>query len=223
MEIWQLLTAPENSFFSICLIVCCAITALEVISFVIGGANEWLDGLLPESLKVDFDTPSDAGFLIAVSSWLYLGRVSLLIWLMVFFGGWGTVGILLQSLSVTFIGFISSALVMVPTAFIVNLFVVHFVCGVLNRILPKDETYVVAIKELIGLEAEIVIGVSKPNFPAQAKVKDQYDIWHYLMVEPLNDEEFHEGEKVVLYEYLEGNSFKVVSPEKFNLEFNLNN
>src|SRR5690606_22910296 len=114
------------------------------------------------------------GFLVTLSSWVYLGRMPFLIWLISFFGGWGVTGVVLQDIVTDYFGTPFIALIAIPVSFAINLFVVRYVCKAIQPILPKDETYAIENKELIGLKAEIVIGTAKLNFPAQAKVKDQH-------------------------------------------------
>ena len=51
---------------------------------------------------------------------------------------------------------------------------------------------------MIGRTALIILGQAKINFPAQAKVKDQFGQMHYVMVEPEQDETFQQGQSVIL-------------------------
>ena len=66
------------------------------------------------------------------------------------------------------------------------------------RILPQDETTAIYSDELIGRTATIILGDARPQSPAQAKVKDQHGLTHYILVEPEQDEIFSQGQSVVL-------------------------
>lgn len=202
IELWQVFNAPENFIFSVCLVVCGAIVLLEVIGLLIGFSNDWIDNLVPDILKVDVELNLDggSGFLVAFCSWLYLGRMPLLFWLIIFFGGYGVLGLVLQLNAENYLGNLITPLIALPSVFVINLFVTHFFCRIVNPIIPKDETTAIQLSELIGLTGEIVIGTAKPNYPAQAKVKDQHGTVHYIMVVPLNDTEFTQGDKVIVYE-----------------------
>ena len=142
-----------------------------------------------------------------------------LIWLIVFFGGWGVTGLVLQNLVTNYFGNPFIALIAVPVAFLINLFVVRYVSMVLKRILPTDETYAIENKELIGLKAEIVIGTAKLNFPAQAKVKDQHGTMHYIMVVPQSDVEYKQGDTVILAD-LHDNQFVVIDEKELTKSIN---
>lgn len=215
LELFQLFSAPENTFFAVCLTVCSCIFLLELIGLLVGFSNDYLDNMLPDALKVDLDgVNASHGFLVTLSSWIYLGRMPFLIWLIVFFGGWGVTGLVLQNLVTDYFGNPFIALIAVPVAFLINLFVVRYVSMVLKRILPTDETYAIDSKELVGLEAEIVIGTAKLNFPAQAKVKDQHGTMHYIMVIPQSDVEYKQGDKVIITEQ-ENNYFLVIDKNEF--------
>ena len=192
---------PNNIFFSICLTVCFGIFILELIGLLFGITNDWLDQIIPDSFKLDIDLNADSpNFIVATSSWLYLGRIPLLIWLLLFFGGWGTIGLVLQSLAYEYIGFSFENLIAISITFVLNLFLIHFVCKIVKPIIPQDETTAIELDELIGRDAEIVIGTARLNYPAQAKVKDAHGTTHYIMVVPDKDEECKQGDKVYILE-----------------------
>ena len=52
--IWDLLTHPSNIVFSISLMLCLFIGALELILLLFGGSSSFIDQFLPDSL-VDVD------------------------------------------------------------------------------------------------------------------------------------------------------------------------
>ena len=75
---------------------------------------------------------------------------------------------------------------------------VRFSAQLIAKILPQDETMAIYSEELIGRTAVIVLGEAKQNYPAQAKVSDQYGKTHYILVEPEQNETFTQGQSVVL-------------------------
>ena len=219
LELWQVFLDPHNLFFSTCLTICLFITVLELAGLLIGGSNSWADNLLPDFLKNDIHidhVDGASGVFTTLSSWIYLGRTPFLIWLIIFIGGWGGTGLILQSLAADFFGHPLISIIAIPLAFFINLFVVHYTCAVINPILPKDETTAINLNELIGFEAEIVIGTAKLNFPAEAKVKDQHGATHYIMVVPENDSEYQQGQKVIISERIGGSDFKVIAKNELN-------
>jgi len=65
--------------------------------------------------------------------------------------------------------------------------------------MPNDETTAISFNSLIGRVAIIILGEAKKGYPAQAKVKDAYGKYHYIMVEPdIETETFSEGTAVLL-------------------------
>lgn len=215
MEIWQVFTEPQNLFFSVCLTVCVFIVALELIGMIVGASSDWADNFIPDALKIDIDGVQAAdGLFVTLSSWIYLGRMPFLIWLIVFFGGWGVTGTVLQLTMEDIFGNPLIALIAVPIAFFINLFVVRYFCMAMKPILPKDESFAVQTSDFIGIEAEIVVGVAKLNSPAQAKLTDRYGTTHYIMVVPQLDTEFKQGDKVIVAEQ-NGNIFEAIELGEF--------
>lgn len=210
IEMWAMLQDSNNLIFAIFLSVCVLLFVVELLGLLFGFANDWIDGLLPDALKLEIDgiDGSNSG-LVTMSSWVYLGRLPFLIWLMIFFGGWGVVGFIFQAVYAEIFGGTLIQIAALIATFFINLFVARYTCMLLKPILPKDETYAISIDQLVGREAEIVLGVARTNFPTRAKTTDQYGTTHYVMVEPLKDEEFKQGDKVILFE-LVNNTFKVV-------------
>lgn len=197
----EIFVDPNNLFYSVLLMVCFGIFVLEVVGLLFGATTDWLDNIIPDSFKFDVHLDGDSpNFFVASSSWLYFGQIPLLIWLIIFFGGWGTLGLVLQSLASEQIGFSFEPIVSLPVTFALNLFLVHFVCKIVKPIIPKDETTAIELDQLIGRDAEIVIGTARLNFPAQAKVTDSYGTTHYIMVVPDKDEECKQGDKVYILE-----------------------
>lgn len=47
---WTLITAPETRIFGVALALMLMLGILELLSMMAGGLNEWVDGLLPDSL-----------------------------------------------------------------------------------------------------------------------------------------------------------------------------
>ena len=47
---WALINAPDNLIFGVALMVMLLLGVLELISLLLGGINDWIDGLLPDSL-----------------------------------------------------------------------------------------------------------------------------------------------------------------------------
>ena len=86
---WNLINAPETEIFGIAIALMVLLGVLEVISMLAGGISDWLDNLLPDSLtetahaEVGLDM-ADAGIFVRFLSWLYVGRIPVLMLMVVF-------------------------------------------------------------------------------------------------------------------------------------------
>ena len=83
------------------------------------------------------------------------------------------------------------------TLFMLSLPLLRFGGGVLQKVMPKDETTAVSEDSLIGRVAIITLGQARQGFPAEARVKDQHGYSHYIRLEPdSSDLSFAQGSEV---------------------------
>ena len=210
---WNLITAPENQIFGIALALMLLLGVLEVLSMLLGGASEWLENLLPDSLadsahaEVGLDAAD--GVVVRFLSWLYVGKVPVLMLLVVFLAVYGLAGYAFQTaFAVVFGAYLNGTLAAVAVWFL-SLPLVRATAGGLYKILPKDETTAVSQDTLIGRVGVIVIGQARTGSPAQVRVKDGFGQTHYVMAEPDGEGVLKQGEAVLLVS-LEGNTFKAI-------------
>lgn len=208
---WQLFIQPENLWFAVALSIMLMLGILEVINLLVGGISDWLDQLLPESL---LDSSSDlhldaSGAFVSFLAWLYVGRVPVLMWLVVFLAVYGITGLVLQSLWFSFSGEYLSAWLAGLIVLMLALPLVRMSSQLLYKVLPKDETTAIHSDTLVGLAAEIVLGEARQGYPAQAKLQDQFGQVHYVMVEPDQNEILAQGSKVLLVSK-QGTTFKAI-------------
>lgn len=106
---WKLINAPETEIFGIAIALMVLLGVLEVISMLAGGISDWLDNLLPDSLtetahaEVGLDV-ADAGIFVRFLSWLYVGRIPVLMLMVVFLAVYGLTGYLFQTAFATVFG-----------------------------------------------------------------------------------------------------------------------
>ncbi len=202
----EFLTAEPNMPFAVSLTVMLGIAILEGVAMLLGaGISSFLDALLPE---LDIDVGLDASEVPAVAplsrflGWLRIGKVPILILLVIFLTAFGLIGLGIQSLTINLLGFLLPGLVASILSLALTFPVVRVLGGGLEKIMPKDETDAVSEQSLVGRIAVITIGTAEANSPAEAKVKDQNGLTHYVMVEP--DEpglRFTTGTAVLLVRY----------------------
>lgn len=208
---WSLITQPENITFSVALMIMLMLGILEVINLLIGGVSDWLDQLLPDSLlenatNIHLDSP---GAFVSFLAWLYVGRVPVLMWLVVFLAVFSITGFVLQNIWAGIFAKYLSVWIASLFVLILSLPIVRLVSQGLYKVLPKDETTAIHSDTLVGLAAEIILGDAKQGSAAQAKLLDQFGQVHYVMVEPDQEEILTQGSEVLLVSK-EGTIFKAI-------------
>lgn len=200
--ILELLTHPSNFIFSIALLLCLFIGVLEIILLLLGGSSSFFEQFLPDSLteinNADVSIEHSNNVFTQLLEWLYLGKVPLLIWLIIFLTAYGLTGLIIQNIFFLLTEHYFSAWLIAPACLFLCMPIVRYSAAFIAKIIPKDETTAIHSDELIGLTAQIILGEAKPNSPAQAKVKDQFGQTHYVLVEPELDIIFHQGQDVIL-------------------------
>ncbi|WP_312308183.1 YqiJ family protein [Acinetobacter variabilis] len=197
---WELFTHPSNIVFSISLSLMLMFAALECVLLMLGGGSQnMFEQFLPEEpLHPEVGVDQPTGLLNKVFDWLYLGRLPLFIWLIIFLTSYGLSGLLIQGLFERFTSQLLNAWIISPACLFLCMPIVRGLSVLTAKILPQDETIAIYSDELIGRTATIILGDAKANSPAQAKVQDQHGKTHYVLVEPERNEIFNQGQTVVL-------------------------
>lgn len=212
----EFLLATENLPFTIALTVMLGIACLEGVTILMGFAlSGILDALLPD-LDFDFEVDlyseleSPSPF-FRILGWLRIGKVPMLMLLIVFLTGFGLIGLALQLLIDSSLGFlVPSWLISIP-ALLLALPVVRVFGGALNRFMPNDETEAVSVDSLVGRVATITLGTATWKSPAEARVQDIHGLTHYVMVEPDVEGENFIAPSAVLLVRNAGAVFKVIA------------
>lgn len=200
---WELFTQPANLFFSVSLVLMLLLGLFEGLLLIIGASSQgFLDQFIPDSMfdanHPDFNIEADQSLWIQLLDWLYLGRIPVLIWFIIFLTTYSLFGFFLQAIFYFFTENYFALWLIAPACLILCMPIVRMASAIIAKILPKDETTAIHSDQLIGLTAEIIMGEAKINYPAQAKVKDQFGLTHYVMVEPDTDIIFKQGQSVIL-------------------------
>lgn len=200
---WELFTDSSNLFFSVSLCLMFLLGIVECLLLVIGSSSQgFLDQFIPDQLlethHPDIDLNADHGVFVELLDWLYLGRIPVLVWLIVFLTTYALFGFIVQAIYFNFTQNYFPLWIIAPASFFLCMPIVRICAAVLAKIIPQDETTAIYSDELIGRTALIILGEAKQNYPAQAKVVDQFGQTHYILVEPELDETFQQGQNVVL-------------------------
>ena len=199
----ELFTHPSNLIFSVSICLMLLFGILELILLLLGGGSQsFLEQFLPNDFisaqHAETGIDANPSLFALVLDWLYLGRVPLFVWLIIFLTIYGLTGFIIQSIFYYFTASFFSAWIIAPVCLFLGMPFVRYSTMVIAKILPQDETTAIYSEELIGRTAVIILGEAKINSPAQAKVKDQFGQMHYVLVEPEQNEILQQGQSVVL-------------------------
>ena len=199
----EFVAASENLPFTVAITVMLIIALLEGITTVLGaGLSSVFETLLPDiDLDVDLEAsgPQTSTPMIRLLGWMRIGKVPFLMVLVLFLTVFGLTGLAIQSFVNTVTLTLLPAWIASLPALLLSLPMVRFLGGILHKIMPKDETEAVSDSSFVGKVATITLGTASTGSPAQAKLRDQHGLTHYVMVEPDDEnEQFHQTEQVLI-------------------------
>lgn len=203
----DMLNQSEMFPFLVAIALVFIMALLEVISMAFGAAlSSVIDGVLPDfGLDADIDVGTDMSTGLSLLAWFKVGQIPMLIILVCFALVFGIVGIVMQLTLGSTIGKPLPAAVAVVLALPVTLPLLKGVLEGLAKVLPGDETEAVSGASFAGLTGTVVLGEARRGSPAQAKVRNDRDQTHYIMVEPAADDDvLHQGAEIVLGEQKNG-------------------
>jgi len=181
------LLADYNMPFAVALVVMVLLGLVQAVG---------LGGLLGDA---DADADADSGFADGLLSFLGIGRVPLMIWLISFLVLFAAVGVGIQALADGLLGGPLDRWLAAVLAGLAAVPVNGLLVRPLAAILPGDETTAVGLDSLLGRRARIVTGKAAAGYPARAQVHDHHGQVHYVMVEPHEaGSEMLEGDELLL-------------------------
>jgi hypothetical protein len=205
---------PHSLPFAIALAVVAGLFILEIISSVLWATVLGLGGEGPDldidvdadfdlTMDIDIEGPDvDSGTSTAPSgllSWLGARDVPFLIWLVSFLTMFGLAGLIIQSGAAGLFGRPLPAMIATGLACVPALGVTRVIANWVALIMPKTETSAMRTRYLGGHHGTITQGTATRGKPAEAKIKDRHGNFHYLRVEPLDDDgEFAQGADVTV-------------------------
>lgn len=185
---FDFISADYNFPFALSIALMLLFSVFEIVSFLLlGGAlSHWLDSFLPDGVDVDLDADGLHAFdsLESALAWLYVGRVPMMMLMVLYFTIFGLTGFTVQYLMMEIFNNPLNVWLAAILTFIVSLVLMHYAAGGLYKVMPKDETTALSVTDLVGREATIILGECKIGKPAQAKLTDQFNQTHYILIEP---------------------------------------
>ncbi len=177
----ELFLAPECLPFAVSAIILVGLTGLELVSLLIGFSfGEMLNKAWPD----------DHGGISGLLSWLNYGGVPVLILLMLILGMFAINGFVLQTILNAFWGPLPALAASIP-AFLLAIPEVRFASGLVARIVPRDETYVVDLSDFVGRTAEVTVGPLDQGLPGRIRAKDRHGNWHVFRAKAAPNETPH--------------------------------
>ena len=207
----SLLFAPEAAPFLIAAGMVLAIGIVEGLAVLVGlSISHWLENAVPD---FDFDAPHSVAEKLL--GWLYIGKAPTLALLVAFLTIFAAAGLTFQVITGALIGIYAPAWIAAIVAFIPALPGMRAAGGLLEKLVPSDETRAVSDDTLVGRIAIVIIGAAKLGKPTQARVTDQHGTTHYVMVEPDAEEiALTQGDSVLLVKRINGRRFMAIPNPK---------
>lgn len=200
------LLAPENSLFSIALMLMLLIGLVEAVGFGFSALDAG-----------DLDLGEAA--VHPLLGWLGVGRLPLLMVLVAALGSFGLCGLALQQIASAWTGRMLSAPAAGLAASVIALPLTSLFSHFLACILPRDETSAVSLTTLVGRRGHIVLGSASAGCPARARVRDAFGQSHYVLVEPnLAGDRLGEGDEILLVSLEPGHFRAIAVTPHFTLE-----
>jgi hypothetical protein len=166
--------APEVRPFAIAAAMIVIVGSIEVVSMLVGASLSEMLGT-----NIDFGHPSDNGVVNAIS-WVNVGGVPLLIFLLLLLGAFSITGFLIQDIARMVAGPLPATAASVG-AVVVSVPIVRAASRAIARVIPKDESYAVGLGDLVGRVGEVVIGPLDQGPPGRVSVADVHGNRHFVL------------------------------------------
>lgn len=165
--------APEARPFAIAAMMIIIIGSIELFSMVIGFS---LSEVLGKSLG--FDGDSNSGLVNAVS-WLNVGGVPLLVFILIVLAYFSMAGFLIQSVARDIAAPLPTWMA-AAAATALALPLVRGTSRLVAKIIPKDESYAISLRDLVGRVGEVMVGPLDSGLPGRVRVTDMHGNPHFV-------------------------------------------
>ncbi len=197
------LLAPENGVFLVTLCLFLLIFLVQAISVIIGMEPfGFMDGLLPDidiEVEADLDLGDAPGFIDSVMSMLKLGRIPFIFTFILFLFLFSIIGLYGQMAFYEVSGSRLNWFLATGGAFVVTIPLLRIGNGILEKILPKDETAAISADTFVGRMATVLIGTATHERAAEAKVVGPDGKTHYINVVADNEgKSFKQGDHLLI-------------------------
>lgn len=164
------LAASGNGPFAVAILVMLGLTLVELVTLVTGfSVNDLVDEFVVSHAGLETSAPTGMetttaeaqGIIGRFLSWLYVGRVPVLMVLIVWLTVFGVTGLVLQNGLRAVVGGALPAALAGPGVFVLTLPLVRAAVGGLARIIPRDESSAVSPDSFVGRTALVAGGTAR--------------------------------------------------------------
>jgi hypothetical protein len=209
----SILFDPNCILFTSAFILLMIALVAEVIGFVLVGTGiiTFLDHFIPHA------TPNHhIGDGFNILHWAKHKNVPISIWIAIILSIFTSIGLIIQIISQTNLGYTQNMFIVSLIAIIPAIFVAKWTSNVFGSIIFVDTTLAVDVEDLVGCSATIIIGKCAKDTPAECKIIDRHDKAHYMRAIPMDDaKEFTKSDSLIVSE-VRGNIIVVREKVKFN-------
>jgi membrane protein implicated in regulation of membrane protease activity len=185
----EFLSIPNTGVFIASLGVTVLLCLVEGLALAFAGTTT------PSFMDFDSDSDGTGGPL----AYLNAGHLPLTLFVASAATVFGVTGLAVQQIAASIVGASLPLLAAIPIAAIAAIPGTHMISRGLGALLPKTETTAISGDDLIGREGEIMAGTGKRGTPVQVKLRDEHGQAHYVMVEPVRDDDtLSQGQNVVI-------------------------
>lgn len=149
----------------------------------------------PSFMDIDSDKGETGG---GILGYLNAGHLPLTLFIASFAAVFGITGLAIQQGSVSAFGAPLAIFWAAPLSVLAAVPGTHFVTKALGALLPKTETTAISVQDLIGREGLVMAGTGQRGSPVQVKLRDQFGQSHYVMVEPMRDDDVLRSGQAIL-------------------------
>jgi membrane protein implicated in regulation of membrane protease activity len=209
MVILEHFMQPEVRPFAVAAVMIVLVGGLEVAGMVVGMSFSELFGH-----ALDFGHGSnDSGAAQAVS-WINVGSVPLMIFILLALGIFSISGFLIQDVARLVAGPLPATAAGLIAA-VVSVPLLRSSTRYAARLVPQDESYAVGLSDLVGRVGQVSVGPLDGGLPGRVRVKDVHGNWHMVTASAAPDSPpLDKGTSVLLVDRKDGRFIAIAAAEE---------
>ena len=181
-----------NLFFVVGYCLLAILFVIEMIALLTGMS---LMSAMDDGLDADISADGISGLL----SWFNIHKVPFMIWLAILIFSFSTIGLIINYLFASSIGYLLPVWMSTILAGVLGLGLTKFMANIVATLIPKNESYHSSTDEFSEYVATVTTGEATQELPARAAFVDRHNTRHSILVKPLPESQnLTPGQQVVL-------------------------